>query len=92
MAVTLSKFREAFPEFTHAPDSLVSAKLAEAERVIPSHWGAIREDGIKYTAARALALSPQGRNMRLSADSDQTVYDGRLAELKRIASKTPMVL
>lgn len=86
MAVTLSSFKAAFPEFdlgTDAEhDALVTAKLAEAEGMVdrsvfkdPAQKNA--DSAVSYLTAHLLACSPSGINARLAKDKKgepQTLY------------------
>lgn len=71
MPVSLSEFRERFPEFDRASDTLVVGRIAEAERRTPADvWGALEDDGIAYLAAHLLSLLPQSRDMRVEGFED----------------------
>jgi len=89
MAIDVPTFRQRFPEFDKAPDTLVEAKLEEGKRSCRTKaWGdgAEREDGVFFTAARLLALSPQGRSLRLVSEDGSTIYDETLRRLQRAMS------
>lgn len=87
MAVTVESFLVAYPEFVpmHTEDApLVAAVLARAERRIGDLWPAtIRDDVVELQAAHMLALSPAGRNAKLSEPGTKTAYECELHERKR---------
>lgn len=88
-AVTVSEFIVFAPEFSPADDALITAKLTEAERRCPSTtWGdgELQAAGIMNKAAQMLALSPQGREMKLSTDDGKTAWDAQVMSLNRIAA------
>lgn len=88
-AVSVSEFLVFAPEFSPAEDTLISAKLAEAERRCPvTSWGdgAFRAAGIMNKAAQMLALTPQGREMKLSTDDGKTAWDDQITRMNRIAA------
>lgn len=82
--MTASEFKVEFPEFANAPDALVTAKLADAAaQVNATTWGDLTDRGVKYLAARLLALSPQGRAMKLVSADGKTAYDDTYMAMKR---------
>lgn len=87
MAVSVSSFLEAFPEFSgeRAATDLIQAKIAEASRSVDSRrWGARTDDGVAYLAAHLLAMSPWGQKARLSdGNTGTTTYKGRFDEMRR---------
>lgn len=88
-AVSVSEFLVFAPEFGPAENTLIAAKLAEAERRCPAAtWGAgeFQASGIMNKAAQLLALSPQGREMKLSTDDGKTAWDDQIVRLNRIAA------
>lgn len=81
---TAAAFKVEFPEFASADDTLVDAKLADAAaRTGADVWGSKWEMGVKYKAARLLALSPFGRKMRLVNNDGSTVYDADIKAMVR---------
>ena len=85
MAVTKDDVYESFPEFDLSvdseanadQDSLVDAKIAEAETQIarskyPSDEQA--DVSVKYLTAHLLALSPAAQNLRLVRKDGSTLY------------------
>lgn len=87
MAVTPRSFRDHFPEFEDTEDEVVEAELAKALIMCPLNpWGQFQDQGIELTAAKGLALSPYGRDMREVSAMGATVYDIRLAQLQHIVA------
>jgi hypothetical protein len=82
MAVTAESFKLAHPEFANADDDLVELKIADAEDLCPSAvWGDFADSGVRFRTARALALLPASRDLRLVNKDGSTVYDADLARL-----------
>lgn len=88
MSVTVATFRTKFPEFTNAADNEIQAALDDALLLCPSdRWGAKQDMGVCLQAAQALALSPFSRDMAYTTkDGTTTIYDDRLARLRRLIS------
>lgn len=87
MAVTAASFLVAHPEFeplnTEDPD-LITAVLARAERRIGDIWREdLRDDIVELQCAHMLAMTPAGRNARLSKPGAPTAYQHELKCLKR---------
>lgn len=82
MAVTIAAVRARFPEFAQAPpdDPTIQAVLDEVELTTSDTFADQRDAVVLLRVARALALSPWGRDSRLK-DQLVTLYDQRLAEL-----------
>jgi hypothetical protein len=75
MALNLATFRARFPEFADADDALVQEKLDEAARRTPAgEWTTVENDAHAYLAAHLLALSPFGRDARLSEKDGSSTY------------------
>ena len=75
---TRAEFLVGYPEFASAPEALVERKLADADaRTGDSFGAAARSVRVQLLAARLLALSPFGRDMRM-VDDGVTVYDDDL--------------
>ncbi len=82
MTLDASLFLAAYPEFATAPSALVAAKLADAEkRTSLDIFGDARDLRVGLLAARLLALSPFGRDMRLVETDGKTVYDDDIARM-----------
>lgn len=89
MSVTVQDLVAFAPEFAPAEDALISAKITEAEARCPVEtWGEgeFRDRGVLHKAARLVALSPWGREMRLVLDGGGTVWDAEIKQLNRIAA------
>lgn len=87
MAVTADSFLEAYPEFQalHEEDAaLVPAVIARAELRIGDTWReTLRDIAVELQAAHMLALSPAGRNAKLSEPGKPTAYWSELQCLKK---------
>lgn len=87
MPVSVATFKEHFPEFVQAPDTLVQAKINEALVTHkPPIWeeGDVKDQAVMYKAASFLALSPGAKHLRMSdPNSSDTIYDKRWMELAR---------
>lgn len=82
MAVTAASFKAAHPEFDNVDSDLVELKIADAEALCPeSVWGDLADQGVRYRTARALALLPAGRDLKLANKDGSTVYDIDLGRL-----------
>jgi hypothetical protein len=84
--VTPAAFLELYAEFQalyEEDPGLIVAALARAERRISDTWGSRRDDAVALTAAHQLALSPWGRNARLSEPGKTTVYQAELDTWKK---------
>jgi len=87
MPLSLSDFHERFPEFYSNPE-LSQAKLDEAAFSLnPSVYGADTTDTYQlaqgYLAAHLLAISPLGKNARLTDDGDgDTPYGRRYRQIR----------
>lgn len=79
----LATFRTLFPEFTNAPDVFVSAWLAETlPEIDPTIWGTDADSGHGLLTAHRMAVSPFGRNSRLSSEKGESTYGKQFAELE----------
>lgn len=87
MAINVADFRTAFPEFTNTPEPLVTDRLSRASKEHDSgSWGELWETAVFLKTAHYLAITPQGREMRLSSEkSSETSYSKRLEELTPLA-------
>jgi hypothetical protein len=87
MAVTTASLIEAYPEFEplseQYPD-LVDAVIARAERRISISWpDEIRDDIVELQVAHLLAMSPAGRNAKLSEPGKPSSYEYELKLRKK---------
>lgn len=93
MAVTAAAFKAFHPEFVNVDDDLVTRKLADAATLCPSFvWGDFADNGTRLEAARALALSPPGRDLKLVSKDGETVYDIDLKRLRLIVASGGRVI
>lgn len=87
MAVTAASFLVAYPEFQplHEQDeALIPAVLVRAERRVGDVWREdLRDDIVELQCAHMLALTPAGRNARLSEPGKPTAYESELKCLRR---------
>jgi hypothetical protein len=75
MAVSVHRFRKAFPEFDRSEDELCAQKIAEATaRISATTWGTRADLGIMYLAAHLLSRSPEGEQARLKAENRVDTY------------------
>jgi hypothetical protein len=82
----LKAFRDAFPEFRTAPDDLVKTWLDfAATRVDAGVFGASYDMAHGLTTAHHIALSPFGKNARLSSNEGRTTYKTQYDELRHAA-------
>jgi hypothetical protein len=85
--VTRADFLIAYPEFdvigAETPE-LVDAKLAEAELFVSDTWGGKRDQIVGLLAAHLLAVSPSGRNAKLSSSMGKSTYGVELKK-RRVA-------
>ena len=89
----LTSFRVAYPEFQFAPDALVTAKIAEAVLTVsPISWGVRTDLGVGLWTAHLLTMTPQGRDLRLKADSNKSPYSERFIALQDLAGFGPVVV
>ena len=73
--MTAAEFKALFPEFTNAPDALVTARLAWAEARTPIDiWGAYQAEGIGWYTAHFLALLPNAKDMRKGEKPGESMY------------------
>jgi hypothetical protein len=87
VAHTVASFIADYAEFApmaETDETLVAAYLARAERRIGSAWpAAVRDDIVALQCAHMLALSPWGRNARMSDASGASAYGDDLALRKK---------
>jgi hypothetical protein len=93
--LTLEQFREQFPEFAEASDSLVESRLDMAKLMCdPEVWGQKRSLGIAFLTAHYIAISPGGEEMRLQGNQKagkageipKTYYENEYQMLQRIVA------
>lgn len=77
--MNLAGFRDRFPEFKTAGDTMVTAFLAAAALQTSSDWGTNYDEAHGLLTADLLANSPFGKNARLENDEKRTNY-GALRE------------
>jgi len=78
----LATFREDFPEFETASDTLVQKVLTKAgEQFDSSVWGTYLQTGHGLLTAHLLAIAPQGQFARLDTDKAQTTYGAEYQKL-----------
>lgn len=93
MAVTAEQFKAKHPEFSNVDDSLVDNALEDAAVLCPDDvWGGLADQGTRYRAARQLALSPMGRDVKLVNKDGSTVYDEQINLLVQIVSSGGRVI
>lgn len=79
---TAAQFKEAYPEFTSAPDAIVDQKIQlSVLRTDATVWGDLWGQGVFLRTADALARSPEGRKMRLVSDKGESIYHKDLRTL-----------
>ena len=93
MPVTATSLKAAWPEFEDAADALVTSKIAQAARslaVSAFDDADVYDDAVTLKACHLLALTPDGRPMRLDPELRSghyglgvTVYGQELDELIR---------
>jgi hypothetical protein len=87
MALTAQTFKDLYPEFENLGDTLIEARLVAARLACPSDtYGDYFDYATALHAARSLALSPAGRDLRLESDQGKTIYDEELRRLRLIVS------
>lgn len=87
MSVSVEQFKLAYPEFKTAPDALVQLHLDHATtRTGQRTWGTFYEIGIMLKTADSLALSPEGRALRLVSDDGKSIYYAELRRLRTFIS------
>lgn len=80
----IAAFKEAFREFRPALDSLVGAKLDDAESQLGGIWtGTQRERGKAYLTAHLLSLSPNAREMALVSEDGSSIYEQEFQRVQR---------
>ena len=90
--MTPTEFKAEFAEFAGASDSIVQAKLTQAEAETDAAvFGAQVDDAVKYLAAHLLALSPFARDMKLVDKGGETVYGRQRRRLERIYAGGPYI-
>lgn len=85
--VSLEQFIGAYPAFTDAPSALVQAALdSAAADTSEDIWGDAYAEGLMLKAADILALTPEGRALRLSSDEGLSIYHKRLLRMRRLVA------
>lgn len=81
-----AEFKEAFPEFSRAPDTLVESRIELASQRLGAVWQENDErhtQGILWKAAHLLATSPNAREMALVSDDGSSIYEREFMSLQR---------
>ena len=94
MTVTAATLKAEWPEFEDASDALVTAKISQAEGSLDeSTLGDLYDNAVTLKACHLLALTPDGRAMRLDPEGKAghyglgvSVYGQELDELIRSAT------
>lgn len=85
MAVDYAAFIASFPELASAGQTLIEAKIAEAELRVGgvAYWinESTRDLGVLYRAAHLLALSPYGMQAKLVSKEGKTTYGAHFDDL-----------
>jgi len=90
MTVTAASLKAAWPEFDSAADALVTSKITQAYLSLSeATWGDLYDDAVTLKACHLLALTPDGRAMRLDPEGHAgqtglgvTAYGQELDELR----------
>lgn len=72
MTVSITTFKEAFPEFAKAGDAMLTAQLAMIEPEVSDSFGDSRDLAVMLKLADTLACSPWGRDARMVTDEVRT--------------------
>jgi hypothetical protein len=84
--VILADFRELFPEFRTASDTLVQGTLDQmAARLSQTVLGGMYDEAHGVWTAHALAKSPAGQSARMVNKDGTTQYSTRMLEIKLAA-------
>lgn len=80
--LTLSDFRAKYPEFSTAPDPLVTLFLNDAaERFDTGIWGVYLDKGHGLLTAHMLQIAPNGVFSRLDTDKAESTYHKAYVDL-----------
>lgn len=85
MAVTIAAFKVQYPEFALAGDAMLTAVLQGTEATTGADgFGteAERDEYVMLALAHALALSPMGRDARLSNKDGTTTYGTQMSAMR----------
>jgi len=82
--MTQDAFLARYPEFNTAPDGMVAAALAEATLAVGDVWEDLRDEIIGLEAAHRLAISPFGRDAKMSSGLGKSTYGEQLEKRKRM--------
>lgn len=84
MAVTATTLRTHHPEWTDAPDGVISEMIARALRDVDVDlWGDDADDGVELRACWYLAQAPFAQEMRVEPPSGD-LYDKQYREKQRV--------
>ena len=88
MAWTAAAIKTAFPELNRAPDPVVEAKLADAERATATDFASdatLRDQYVGYYTAHLISQSPYGEFARLKPDKEpdgaSSIYEREMKHL-----------
>ncbi len=80
----LPGFRAKYPEYSTAPDDLVTLFLTDAsEQLDVSVWGTYLDKGHGLLTAHLLAMAPNGQFARLDAEKGETTYGVTYKDLRQ---------
>lgn len=87
MALSVERFRLAFPEFRETDSTLINQKiLAATFRTSESSWGALYDQALMYLTAHLLSVAPEGELVRLKKENRVTTYELTLNKMKMEAT------
>lgn len=84
--MTKANFLIRFDEFAvinSEQPALIDAVLAEADKAISDEWGDQRDEIHGLETAHRLAISPAGRNAKLSSSMGKSTYGEQLKRRRR---------
>jgi hypothetical protein len=80
--MTLANFRTRYPEFRTASDAFVQAYLDDAAKMVSTYaLGDAYDVGHGLACAHLIAISPAGKNARMTNDDGSTQYGNTLKNL-----------
>lgn len=87
MSVSVTSFREAYPDFRGTSTPLIAAKIKAAKlKVAPRIWGTRADEGVMLYTAHLLSISPSGEQSRLKLENRGTEYKTEFEEMRRAAA------
>jgi hypothetical protein len=94
--VTADQIKAEFPEFAHTDSGLIGYRIADAQRLVGSAYGALADDAVKYLACHLIALAPHGEPARLIASQEPggatTTYERQYLAIKQSLIQAQMVV